>query len=894
MKKINGLVLSTLTAAFLVGCGGGGSSSTSSTTTETPTTPTVTTIPEASTIPSYVDNIGTIQSTASTASITDDTTPGFNIGVLPSSVTSAVLYVNGVVATATYDSVTGILTPTVTLTQGTYAITYAYQNSAGTIGTQSAALNLTITPATTIGGTVAIGTGVASQIQILNVPTCEVISTTSDSTGAWQSGDMSSYAGPFILRASSPLGFTMYSFIDTSSGDSVANITPLTHYAIDNASRNSANTSITSTYASCNNGTLSGLSNISALQTALNATISILTNALTTAFPTNNFASSNPFSNPFSADHTGYDGLLDSMDISLNNNDTIIRLGNSILETLDADIIGEITQDISNTVKDSAGNSLDGVTVSIDLRNESTNFEAITTSTASGTYTLSVPKYREYVITYTKTGYTAVTQNYNSFEDIDPLNVVMFTETETLNSTPVTPTLNITDSRNGTSLSGITVNVRNGYNNRLGTILNTINSDTASILSLLPGTYTFELSKDGYSTKYQTVTVLSTTSIINLDLLSINTSSSMNTTAFATIIVRWGESPSDVDSHLLFNNTQISFMNKFFGAIPADRDNPCATTGVVASLDLDDTDSYGPETTTICDGTSGPFEFKLHHFSGSSNMGASPTSVELITRDGSRYQFTAPTEGFTGSGDMWKVFTIDSNQVVTRINEITNYNNSYNYNYVTTESLSNKTYRITDTSDGSYVVYAYNANGTGIETGYLSGGTVEYTENFTWIIEYATQIKITATDNSVEYHRLYTTLGNGAAVSVINQSGIYELNSVISNYSDLIASFVSGKIAVVSDSEGNMTATFNANGTYSETSSDGTCTGQWKDFGSNKIGVTCEDAGTTAIPDSVASQTTNILQFASSTPAVNGIVTVTEPGIDSYLMTIVSISNIAN
>jgi len=123
-----------------------------------------------------------------------------------------------------------------------------------------------------------------------------------------------------------------------------------------------------------------------------------------------------------------------------------------------------------------------------------------------------------------------------------------------------------------------------------------------------------------------------------------------------------------------------------------------------------------------------------------------------------------------------------------------------------------------------------------------------------------------------------------------------ELNTALTDVEPSITttSFVSGKIAVVSDFEGNMTATFNANGTYSETSSDGTCTGQWKDFGSNKIGVTCEDAGTTAIPDSVASQTTNILQFASSTPAVNGIVTVTEPGIDSYLMTIVSISNIAN
>lgn len=762
----------------------------------------------------------------------------------------------------------------------------------------------TSTPtSTSIGGTVAIGRGVASQIQILNVPTCEVISATSDSTGAWQSGDMSSYGGPFILRATSPLGFTMYSFIDRTSGN-VANITPLTHYAIDNASRNSANTSIASTYSSCNNGTFTGLSNISALQTALNATISILTNALSTTFSTNEFASRNPFTNPFLADHSGYDGLLDSMDISLNNNDTIIRLGNSILETLDADITGEITQDISNTVKDSAGNSLDGVTVSIDLRNDSISFDALTVTTASGTYTLSVPKYREYVITYTKEGYTSVTQNYNSFEDINPSNVVMFTVEETAALTPVTATLNITDSRNGTALTdGITINVRNGYNNRLGTIASTITSATASSLSLVPGTYTFEVSKDGYTTKYQTVTILNTTSTINLDLLSINTSSSVNASAFATIIVRWGENPSDVDSHLLFNssdsqsapNTRIYYANKSFGAIPADVNNPCATPNVVASLDLDDTSSYGPETTTICDGTKGPFEFNLHHFYGSSNMGASPTSVELITRNGSRYEFTAPTTGFSGSGNIWAVFKIDQNQVVTRVNTIP-VSDEIILNYVTTSSLNNKTYKIVDNTDRSYVVYSFNADNSGTEIGYTSSDAQEYTENFTWQIVDSNKIRVTAADSTYQEHLLYTTIGNGAGISVLNQSGETVLNSVISNYSDISTtpiSFVSGKVVTVSDTEGQMTATFSADGTYAESYGNGTCTGQWKDFGSNKIGVTCEDAPLVGgIPTSDASVTTNILQFASSTPAANDIVTVTEPNITPYPMTIVSISNI--
>jgi hypothetical protein len=66
----------------------------------------------------------------------------------------------------------------------------------------------------------------------------------------------------------------------------------------------------------------------------------------------------------------------------------------------------------------------------------------------------------------------------------------------------------------------------------------------------------------------------------------------------------------------------------------------------------------------------------------------------------------------------------------------------------------------------------------------------------------------------------------------------------------------------------------------------------WKDFGSNKIGVTCEDAGTTATPDSVASQTTNILQF-NSTLIVGEDLFVTEPGSSPYSMKITAISDIA-
>lgn len=804
MKKINGLVLSTLTAAFLVGCGGGSSS-------ETPTTTTTTATPSS------------------------------------------------------------------------------------------------------IGGTVAIGAGVSAQVEILNVPTCETLTTTSDSSGTWQSGNISSYTGPFLLKASSSLGFTMYSFIDTVNG-SVANITPFTHYATDNASRSQTSQSIASMYATCNNGSFSGLSDINSFQTALNNTVTTLRTTLSSVFPSNEYATVNPFTVPFTANQTGYDALLDRVDMSLNNNDTVIRLGSTILETSDAEITADTTQNIVSNVVNSSGSSLDGVNVTITLRNSNINFTPITTTTSSGSYSATVPKYRDYVITYTKEGYANVTQNYSSFENVNPSNIVMFTPDEI--TTAVTPSLNITDSRNGTTISDVTIKIRNGANNRLGTISTQTNSDsvTSTGLSLTPGIYTFELSKIGYSTKYQTVTVTGATTRLNFDLLSFNTASNVNSSAFATIIVRWGENPRDVDSYLLFNNTnpqgipntKIYYGNQSYGAIPSDKNNPCATSNVVASLDLDDTTSYGPETTSICDGSKGPFEFKLHHYSGSSNIGASPTSVELITRNGSRYEFVAPTTGFAGYNDVWNVFKIDSNQVVTRDNTISTYTNEISNLpngatfELTSSMFANKTYRLTDSSDGSYVVYTFNSSNTGTEIGYYSNGTEEFRDTFTWEIneDFTQMLNLTLADNSIETHTFGSTLNNGTRVSV--SVGNENFDSLVSNYTDYSnnqnstpTSFVSGKTIVATDNEGSMTSTFNSNGNYSEsfTNPNGTCTGKWIDLGNNKIGVTCEEGGTTLTPIE-GNPSTNVLQFSSSTITVNGTVTITEPSTTPYNMTISSVSSL--
>ncbi len=95
-----------------------------------------------------------------------------------------------------------------------------------------------------------------------------------------------------------------------------------------------------------------------------------------------------------------------------------------------------------------------------------------------------------------------------------------------------------------------------------------------------------------------------------------------------------------------------------------------------------------------------------------------------------------------------------------------------------------------------------------------------------------------------------------------------------------------------------MTSIFNTNGTYSESGPDSerdsySCSGLWRDLGNNKIGVTCQDNGTTEVPDGVVDSNSNeiTLQFSSSTLVNQGEVSVTDAD-GTYPMTISSFSDI--
>ncbi|CAM3251427.1 tetratricopeptide repeat protein [Pseudomonas gessardii] len=78
------------------------------------------------------------------------------------------------------------------------------------------------------------------------------------------------------------------------------------------------------------------------------------------------------------------------------------------------------------------------------------------------------------------------------------------------------------------------------------------------------------------------------------------------------VVLTWGQSPSDLDSHMIFPGNNIYFNSK---------------TGTDAELDVDDTDSYGPETITLQKKHYGEsYVYAVHDFSNRTNTGSTALS----------------------------------------------------------------------------------------------------------------------------------------------------------------------------------------------------------------------------------------------------------------------------
>lgn len=220
-------------------------------------------------------------------------------------------------------------------------------------------------------------------------------------------------------------------------------------------------------------------------------------------------------------------------------------------------------------------------------------------------------------------------------------------------------------------VSGLTLRFRNGMNN-VGSdeVILTATTGANGVYSaggLKPGNYTVSVTDERtlgsenlrYNETYFNIKIMA-------DIVIGNQNGYVSNNALSgqlQIVLSWGLSPSDLDSHF---TGPLSGSDRRFH-VYYDSKN---ASGNIAGLDRDDTDSYGPETTTLYRSGDGVYRFSVHDYSNrsaytSTAMANSNAKVEVYFGGVLKYTFYVPNQG----GTLWTVFEYDTTTgILTAIN----------------------------------------------------------------------------------------------------------------------------------------------------------------------------------------------------------------------------------
>ncbi|MGD9975640.1 MAG: cohesin domain-containing protein, partial [Desulfatirhabdiaceae bacterium] len=225
----------------------------------------------------------------------------------------------------------------------------------------------------------------------------------------------------------------------------------------------------------------------------------------------------------------------------------------------------------------------------------------------------------------------------------------------------------VTNAMTAGGVGGAKVVIRSGVNSLSGSVVaeTTANSSGDYQVDLDSGTYTAEASASSFINNYAVVVALGGTPIGNQNI-SISPVLSDN---YLRIVLTWGASPGDLDSHLTGPDGNGVRFHLYY---PLAGQN--TTWGV--KLDVDDTSSYGPETITISTYNSGTYRYSVHDYT---NMYNNSSTALSNTSDARVQVFEGSTliESFnvpTGQvGTLWTVFELDGDtRQITPINTFTN------------------------------------------------------------------------------------------------------------------------------------------------------------------------------------------------------------------------------
>jgi hypothetical protein len=221
---------------------------------------------------------------------------------------------------------------------------------------------------------------------------------------------------------------------------------------------------------------------------------------------------------------------------------------------------------------------------------------------------------------------------------------------------------------------GALIELRSGVNNTTDEIMSSTTTNAAgaySFAGIQAGTYTASVSADGFFPNRFTVGVVGGDITNEQD----GTMSPQLNPGEVRIILTWGTTPEDLDSHLTGPKPSGSSANQTCATDTSTRFHlyfPCAEASGDGSpfpnaftLDRDDIDAVGPETVTILSPIEGTYRYCVHNYTNRDNT----TDSRELSNSGAQVRvFIGELDGLRSEsfnispnilGTVWRVFELD-------------------------------------------------------------------------------------------------------------------------------------------------------------------------------------------------------------------------------------------
>ncbi len=196
----------------------------------------------------------------------------------------------------------------------------------------------------------------------------------------------------------------------------------------------------------------------------------------------------------------------------------------------------------------------------------------------------------------------------------------------------------------------------------------TLEDGTFTIECVESGNYSLFTSADGYAPRTDPVTVDNADAFISISLVP-GSACSEGEKGPITLVLTWGGTISDLDSHL---HTPDGSHVAYF----APNGTPSQD---YASLDVDDVTYFGPETITVGpsasaggDFVAGTYQYWVHLWTGGPNFDGSDAVVTMFQCNGQLAQLKVSSATGNSVGAIWQVltFTVAADGTITATNPI--------------------------------------------------------------------------------------------------------------------------------------------------------------------------------------------------------------------------------